>query len=33
MKTVVDKIQNALSKADPGGEAYYRENAEKYKKI
>lgn len=32
MKAVVDKIQNALSKADPGGETYYRENAEKYKK-
>ena len=32
MKTVVDKIKNALSKADPQGEAYYRENAEKYKK-
>ncbi|MDP2279152.1 MAG: metal ABC transporter substrate-binding protein [Nitrospirota bacterium] len=32
MKTVVDKIKNALSKADPEGEAYYRENAEKYKK-
>lgn len=32
MKTVVDKIKNALSKADPGGEAYYRENAERYKK-
>lgn len=32
MKTVVDKIQNALSKADPEGEVYYRENAEKYKK-
>ena len=32
MKTVVDKVKNALSKADPEGEAYYRENAEKYKK-
>jgi zinc transport system substrate-binding protein len=32
MKTVVDKIKNALSKADPEGEAYYRENAERYKK-
>ncbi|MDI6745177.1 MAG: metal ABC transporter substrate-binding protein [Thermodesulfovibrionales bacterium] len=32
MKTVVDKIQNAFSKADPWGETYYRENAEKYKK-
>lgn len=32
MKTVVDKIKNALSNADPEGEVYYRENAEKYKK-
>ena len=32
MKTIVDKIQEALSKADPGGETYYRENAGKYKK-
>ena len=24
MKTVVDKVKNALSKADPEGEAYYR---------
>lgn len=32
MKTVVDKVKDALSKVDPHGEAYYRENTEKYKK-
>ncbi len=30
-KTIVDKIKDAFSKADPGGGAYYAENAMRYK--
>ncbi|MBI4685219.1 MAG: zinc ABC transporter substrate-binding protein [Nitrospirae bacterium] len=32
MKKIVDKIAEALSKADPPGNAYYTEKAERYKK-